>query len=53
MLGTFFTLTASNTDSVVSTAKDLIGDVTPLLIIIVGVSVGLFIYWGLIKPLTK
>jgi hypothetical protein len=51
MLGTFFTISASDTASVIDNAKALITDTTPLLTIIVGVAVGVFILWGIIGAL--
>jgi hypothetical protein len=48
MSGTFFTITATDTASVIDNAKSLITDTTPLLTIIIGVAVGIFILWGIV-----
>lgn len=48
MLGTFFTISATDTASIIDNAKNLITDITPLLTIIVGVAVGVFILWGIV-----
>lgn len=53
MLGTFFTITASNTEAMIGYAGDLISDITPLLLIIVGVSVGIYIFYALVNAIKK
>lgn len=51
IFGTFFTITGSSTAEVIGYAHDIITDITPLLLIIVGVAVGLFIFWGIISAI--
>jgi hypothetical protein len=51
MLATFLSLTASDTASVVDYAGDLITDLSPLLLIVVGVAVGVFIFWAIVNSI--
>jgi len=53
MLGTFITFTASDTASVIDYAGDLITDLSPLLLIVVGVAVGIFIFWAVVGALKR
>jgi len=51
MLGTFFTITEGNITTMLGYISDLIEDFTPLLLPIIGVGVGLIIFWAIIKAL--
>jgi hypothetical protein len=51
MLGTFITFTASDTAAIIGYAGDLVSDVSPLLLIIVGVAVGIFIFWAIVSAI--
>jgi hypothetical protein len=51
MFGTFFTISASDTAQIIGYSGDLITDVTPLLLIIVGVAVGIFIFWAIVSAI--
>lgn len=42
-LGTFLTISASNTAEIINNGKDLISDLMPLLVIIIGVGIALWI----------
>lgn len=44
ILGTFFTITNENVSTTISYIKDIIGDFTPFLTIIVAVGIGLIIF---------
>jgi len=44
MLGTFLTITDENVSTTIGYMKDLIGDLTPLLTVIVAVGIGLIIF---------
>lgn len=43
-LGVFFTITGENVSTTIGYIKDIIGDFTPLLTIIVAVGIGLIIF---------
>ena len=53
MYGTFFTITASDTEAMIGYAGDLIADITPLLLIIIGVAVGVFIFYAIVNAIKK
>jgi len=48
---TFLTISTENIDTMIGYASDLIGDLTPLLLIIVGVGVGIFIFWAIVSAI--
>jgi hypothetical protein len=43
LLGTFFTITATDTEAMVSQASSLVSDFMPLLVVLVGILIGAFI----------
>jgi len=47
----FLEITASNTEEVVDYAKGLITDLSPLLLVLVGVAVGIFIFWAIVHAI--
>lgn len=51
-LGTFFTWSATDTESVLSTAKSFITDATPLLIILISIAVVCTILWVIVGILS-
>jgi hypothetical protein len=53
MFGTFFTLTATDTDAIIGYAGAVISDCSPLLLIIVGVSVGILILYAITNSAKK
>jgi len=53
MLGTFFEFGTADMDLVLAYAGDLISDLTPLLIIIVAVSIGLIVIGAIINALKR
>lgn len=44
LLGTFLTISADNVSSTIYYIKELIGDLMPLLLIIMGVGIGLIVF---------
>jgi hypothetical protein len=42
-LGTFFTITASDTSAMISQGANLVSDFMPLLIVLIGILIGAFI----------
>jgi len=44
MLGTFIDITSDNVSTTIGYAKDLIGDLTPFLTLIIAVGIGLIIF---------
>jgi len=53
MLGLFFTITDENVSSTLAYAGGLISDLMPLLLPIVGVAVGLFVFWAITSAIKK
>jgi hypothetical protein len=51
--GTFFTITADNVSTTMGYAGGLISDLTPLLLPIVGVFLGLMIFWAITGAIKK
>lgn len=51
MLGTFISITASDTAEMVGYVESLLGDLTPILLPIVAVGMGIFIFWAIVKAL--
>lgn len=51
MLGTFLTITPENITAMIGYTKDLITDLTPILLIVVGVAVGIFIFWAIVRAI--
>jgi len=49
MLGTFLTITPEDVSSTISYAKNLIGDLMPLLVVIIGIGLALFIYEAIVS----
>jgi len=50
-LGTFLTITAEDITAMLGYVSDIIGDLTPLLLPIIAVGVGIFIFWAIVKAL--
>ena len=51
MLATFINWTDANTSSTIAVIKDLIGDLTPLLIPIIAIGLGLIIFTVIVKAI--
>ncbi|GAI36087.1 unnamed protein product [marine sediment metagenome] len=51
MLGTFITITTEDITSMIGYIKDFLIDLTPLLLPIVAVAVGIFIFWAIVKAI--
>lgn len=51
MLGTFITITEADITIMVGYISDLLTDLTPLLLPIVAVAVGIFIFWAIVKAI--
>jgi hypothetical protein len=49
MLATFLTITADDITAMIGYVEDIISDLTPLLLPIIAVGVGLIIFWAIIK----
>jgi len=49
ILGTFFTISDENITSTIGYISDFIGDLTPLMLPIIAVAVGIFIFWAIVK----
>jgi len=50
-LTTFFTFSEANITTMLGYVSDLISDLTPLLLPIVAVGVGIFIFWAIVKAI--
>jgi hypothetical protein len=44
MIGYFFTITSTDTSAIVSNAGNLISDMLPLIVIVIGIEIALIIY---------
>jgi hypothetical protein len=53
MLGTFISINASDTEQMLSYTSDFMTDMTPLLIPIIAVGVGIFIFWAIVHSIKK
>lgn len=51
LLGTFFTISEANISTMLGYVGDLITDLVPLLMPIIAVMLGLFIFWAIVKAL--
>ncbi|GAH98432.1 unnamed protein product [marine sediment metagenome] len=51
MLGTFITITSEDITSMIGYISDFLIDLTPLLLPIVAVGVGIFIFWAIVKAI--
>lgn len=51
MLPTFITITDQNITDMLGYVSDLLTDLTPLLLPIVAVGVGIFIFWAIVKAI--
>lgn len=51
-LGTFITITAGDITNLIGYVEDLLTDLTPLLLPIIGVGVGIFIYWAIVSSIS-
>jgi hypothetical protein len=50
---TFITIGASETEEIIGYTKDLLSDLTPILLIITGIAVGLLIFWAIMSAIKK
>jgi len=50
-LGTFFTIEEADITAMLGYTSDLISDLTPILLPIIAVMLGLFIFWAIVKAL--
>jgi len=53
MLGTFFTITDANVSTTLNYAKGLIEDLTPLLLPIIAVFLGIMIFYAITNSIKK
>jgi hypothetical protein len=53
MTGTFLTITGDDIATMTGHTSDLISDLTPLLLPIIAVMLGLLIFWAIISALKK
>lgn len=53
MLGTFFTISEGNITAIIGYMSDLFTDLTPLLLLIVGVGVAMLLIGFIIRAFTK
>jgi hypothetical protein len=53
MLGTFFTITGDNVSTTLSYVSGLISDLTPLLLPIIAVGLGVIIFYAVIGAIKK
>jgi len=53
MLGTFLTIDATDTDQMIDYTSDLMSDLSPILIIVVSVGVGIIIFWAIMKSIKQ
>ncbi|GAH94192.1 unnamed protein product [marine sediment metagenome] len=51
MLGTFITITGENVTTTIGYIQDFLSDLTPLLLPIIAVAVGIFIFWAIVKAI--
>lgn len=51
LVGTFFTISEANITTMLGYTSDLISDLTPILLPIIAVMLGLFIFWAIVKAL--
>jgi divalent metal cation (Fe/Co/Zn/Cd) transporter len=51
ILATFLTITPDNITTMLGYVSDLIGNLTPLLLPIIAVGVGIFIFWAIVKAI--
>ena len=53
ILGTFLTITEGDVTTMLGYVGDLVTDLTPLMLPIIGVGVGIFIFWAIVKAISK
>jgi len=53
MLATFFTFTEADITKMLGYVGDLISDLTPLLLPIIAISLGIFIFRAIVKAISK
>jgi len=51
MLGTFITIESADITTMIGYISDFLTDLTPLLLPIVAVGVGIFIFWAIVKAI--
>jgi len=51
IFGTFFTITPENISEMFGYIQDIISDFTPILLPIIAIMLGLFIFWAIVKAL--
>jgi len=51
MLGTFITIESADITLMIGYISDFLTDLTPLLLPIVAVGVGIFIFWAIVKAI--
>lgn len=52
-LATFFTFTETDIDTMLGYVGDLISDITPLMLPVIAIGLGIFIFWAIIKAISK
>ena len=53
LLSTFFSFTATDTTALLGYVSGFMSDISPLLLPIIAVSVGLLIFWGITSAIKK
>lgn len=51
LTATFLDIGSPEIATMIGYVKDLIGDLTPLLLIVLGVGLGIFIFWAIISAI--
>ncbi len=51
LVGTFFTITEENVGTMLGYTKDLITDLTPIMLPIIAIGLGLIIFYAVIKAI--
>ncbi len=51
MITTFLTISEANITTMLGYTADLIGDLTPLMLPVIAISLGIFIFWAIIKAI--
>jgi len=51
MIGTFISIEPTDITAMLGYTKDLLTDLTPLLLPIIAVAVGIFIFWAIVRAI--
>lgn len=50
---TFFTITETDITTMLGYVGDLVGDLTPLMLPIIAIGLGIFIFWAIVKSISR